>query len=154
MTRRASLALPVALLGALALTACGDDADKAPDFTSAAVAICEEAGKAFKDLPTPTSPTQLTDYVDKVVSIVTEAQTDLAALELPADRAADLQAKVLAPLAADAAAAKGFADKVKAAAPGEVLGLIAQRPKPTVDTAYLRSVGLGACADALASTAG
>lgn len=144
--RRALLLVPVLLLSACG----GDDSDPRAEFLAAADTICAEAKADFDATTRPTDPDALDDYVDGIVRVLEQAQTDLAALTLPPDDAVDLRSELLDPLAADVKAAQEFAAKVRAADGNgaKLLPLLGQRPKTTVDVAYARSFGLGSCADA------
>lgn len=150
MNLRARVLVPVL---ALTLTACGsDDADAKAAYVEQATGVCERAQQEFSKLAAPTTPAGIGAFADSTVAIAEKAQRDLAALTPPEDDRADLKAKVLDPYAALVVQAKDFAGKVKAAGSDQaaLLPLLSQRPTTgDIDLEYLRSYGLGTCADAI-----
>ena len=147
--RRALLLVPL-----LVLPACGSDdpeADPKVAFVSSAEAVCTEARGERKALTTPTTASAIVPYVDEIVAILVRAQQDLAALELPPDDADEIRDKLLDPLAADVKTGQEFAAKVKAASPAQLLGLVSNRPKTTVDLEWAKGYGLEVCAEAASS---
>lgn len=140
------------LTTALLLTACGGgDEDKAA-FVDEATAICERAQQDGKELKTPAKPAEFAPYAQAVVGIAEQAQQDLETLELPEKDAAQLQDKVLEPFADVVAEGQAFVAKVEAAGEDQakLLPLLSQVPGAgEVDLEYLRSYGLGTCADVI-----
>lgn len=81
-----------------------------------------------------------------------KAQGELASLTPPDQDRAELETRVLNPFAALVTEAEGFVEKVKAAGQDEaqLIALISKRPDASkIDLTYLRSYGLGTCADAI-----
>ncbi len=153
MTLRPMLLLPALVLG---LAACGSDEPSGPDpkaaYVQKASAVCDGAQKEFGALTAPTTPAGFAPYADSTVAIAEKAQKELAALTPPEKDRAALQSKVLDPFAAVVAEGKGFVGKVKAAGTdqAQLLPLLSQIPKTDgIDKDYLRSYGLGVCADAI-----
>ena len=100
----------------------------------------------------PGRPAGFGPYAEATVAIAEKAQKDLAALTLPEKDRAALQSKVLDPFAAVVVEGKAFVGKVKAAGSdqAQLLPLLSQVPKTDgIDKEYLRSYGLGGCADAI-----
>jgi hypothetical protein len=148
--KRALLLLPVLLL-----PACGggDDADPKAEFVAKAEAVCATAKAEREKNPQPTKLEALPAYVETLVGIAERAERDLRALELPEDDATDLRSELLDPFAADIRAGKEFSLQVNAAAGdgAKLLGLLAKRPKTTVDIDFANSYGLPTCAAAVSS---
>ncbi len=143
------------VLPLLLLTACtsggGDDDPKAA-YVAQATKVCEVAKTDADALPRPTGAADLKSFVDNTVAIAKRAQGELAALTPPEADAAELRSKVLDPFAALVTEGEAYAKKVEAAGTdqAELLPLIAAQPKPdNIDLDYLRSYGLGVCADAI-----
>ena len=140
------------LTTALLLTACGGGDDAKATFVDEAKAICERAQEDSKTLKTPATPAEFAPYAQAVVGIAEQAQQDLETLELPEEDAAALRDKVLEPFADVVAEGQAFAAKVEAAGEDQakLLPLLSQVPDAgEVDLEYLRSYGLGTCADAI-----
>ena len=160
VTRRAA-ALP-ALLLTLALTACsggGGEPSAAPEvdpkraYVEAASTICGDAQEQFAALPAPSAPADFGPYVAQTVRLVEQVQTDLTALTPPEQDRAELQSKVITPLAALVEQGRVFSARVTAAGADEaqLLPLLGQRPtSAAVDKQFLRSYGLDSCAQAVA----
>ncbi|MCW2716108.1 MAG: hypothetical protein JWN88_3155 [Frankiales bacterium] len=153
MNLRPVLLLPVLALG---IVSCGDDAARGPDpktaYVERATAICDDANKQFGGLTAPTTPAGFAPYAESTVAIVEKAQVDLAALTPPEQDRAALQSRVLNPFAAVVTEAKAFVGKVRAAGTdqAQLLPLLSQIPRTDgIDKEYLRTYGLGACADAI-----
>ena len=157
------LLLPVLVLG---LAACGSDEPSGPDpkaaYLEQAAAICDGAEKELGALMAPGSPAGFGPYAEATVAIAEKAQKELAALTLPEKDRAAPQSKVLDPFAAvivegkafvgKAFVGKAFVGKVKAAGSdqAQLLPLLSQVPTTDgIDKDYLRSYGLGGCADAI-----
>ena len=147
------LLLPVLVLG---LAACGSDEPSGPDpkaaYLEQAAAICDGAEKELGALMAPGSPAGFGPYAEATVAIAEKAQKELAALTLPEKDRAALQSKVLDPFAAVIVEGKAFVGKVKAAGSdqAQLLPLLSQVPTTDgIDKDYLRSYGLGGCADAI-----
>lgn len=148
MTPRRRLLLP---LLALALVGCsGGDPKK--EFIDEANGICEDAEDDFANLRQPTSVVELAPFAEKTLVIVQKAQRELAELTPPEQDRAELETRVLNPFAALVTEAEGFVEQVKAAGQdqAQLIALISKRPDPSkIDLAFLRSYGLGTCADAI-----
>ena len=146
--KRAVVVLPLLLLAACG--GGGDDPKAA--YVTQATKVCEVAKTDGDALPRPTGATDLKAFVDNTVAIAKRAQGELAALTPPEPDAAELKTKVLDPFAALVTEGEAYAKKVDAAGTNqaELLPLIAAQPKPDkIDLAFLRSYGLGVCADAI-----
>lgn len=144
---RRALLLSTALLFA----GCGGG-DPKQEYIEQASKICERASSERDELTFPAQPADFAPYTDKVVAIAERAQKDLAELEPPEADRADLERRVLEPYAALVQEGKAFAEKVRAAGADQkkLLPLLGQVPNPDdVDLEYLRSYGLGTCADAI-----
>lgn len=147
------LLLPALVLG---LAACGSDEPSGPDpkaaYVQQASAVCDSAKKQFGALMAPTTPAGFAPYAESTVTIAEKAQKELAALTPPEKDRAALQSKVLDPFAAVIVEGRDFVGKVKAAGSdqAQLLPLLSQVPKTDgIDKDYLRSYGLGGCADAI-----
>ena len=162
MTRRA-LIVPALVL---ALSACsGDGGDSgsagrdAPSpqevkeaYVEQATGICEKADAEFRALTQPTTPEAFGPFVSETVRIAEDAQADLSALTPPEPDRAELSSKVLEPFEALVQDARAFSAKVAAAGTdsSKLLPLLSERPTASgIDLQYLRSYGLGVCADAI-----
>ncbi len=136
----------------LLLAACGGGDDAKATFVADAKAVCERAQADTDTLKSPATPAEFAPYADAVVQIAKQAQEDLSTLELPEADAEDLESKVLEPFGDVVAEGEAFAVKVKAAGDDQakLLPLLGQVPDAgEVDLEYLRSYGLGTCADAI-----
>lgn len=152
--RRALLVLPL-----LVLPACGgggdggDGGDSAKAaYVAAAVKVCEVAKTDAAALKAPAAPADFKPFVDGNLAIATRARTELDALTPPPADADALRTKVLDPFAALVSDGEAFAAKVTAAGTDQakLLPLLAQVPTAEgVDLEFLRSYGLGVCADVL-----
>lgn len=143
-----------------AATACsgGSDAGLASgpskaDYVRDAEKICAEANAKQKALTTPTSLPALAPYVSRVVAIADEATTKLSALSPPVKDKADLEAKVLVPLASQLKEGHAYADKVAAASKAndvKTLGdLLTNAPTATrADLRFMKSYGFTECIEA------
>ncbi len=145
----------LAVLPLLLLTACGGGGggdDPKAAYVAQATKVCEVAKTDADALPRPTGATDLKAFVDNTVAIAKRAQGELAALTPPEPDAAELTSKVLNPYAELVTAGEAYAKKVDAAGSDQakLLPLLAARPTPDkIDLEYLRSYGLGVCADAI-----
>ena len=143
----------LAVLPLLLLAACGGGGDDAKaGYVSQATKVCEVAKTDADALPRPTGATDLKAFVNNTVAIAKRAQGELAALTPPEPDASDLKSKVLDPFAELVTEGEAYAKKVDAAGTDQakLLPLIAAQPKPDkIDLEYLRSYGLGVCADAI-----
>ena len=145
----------LAVLPLLLLAACGGadaGADAKTGYVGQATKVCEVAKTDADALPRPTGATDLKAFVDNTVAIAKRAQGELAALTPPTADAADLKSKVLDPFAELVAQGEAYAKKVDAAGSDQakLLPLIAAKPTAAgIDLDYLRSYGLGVCADAI-----
>lgn len=143
----------LALLLLLVVSACGsDDPDPKAAYVKQATGVCERAQTEFSALAAPSTPAAIGAFADGTVAIAEKARKELAALTPPEADRAELQTKVLDPFAALVVDGKAFAGKVKAAGAdqAQLLPLLSQRPTTGgIDLDYLRSYGLGACADAI-----
>ena len=153
MTLRPVLLLPALVLG---LVACGSGGPRGPDpkaaYVEQAAAVCDQAEKEFGALVAPTTPAGFGSFAESTVAIAERAQKELAGLTPPEKDRAALQSKVLDPFAAVIVEGKAFVGKVKAAGSdqAQLLPLLSQVPKTVgIDKDYLRSYGLGGCADAI-----
>ena len=159
MTSRA-LAAPLTAL-VLLVSACsgGDDAaapeeaDPKQAYVEQASEICSSADEEFVALGgTPTTPQEYGPYVQESVGIADRASSRLAELTPPADDRADLESKVLTPLAELVEQGKAWSAQVTAAGTDQaaLLGLLGSRPTSAgIDKEYLREYGLTTCADAV-----
>ena len=148
MTLRRRLLLP---LLALALIGCSGG-DPKQEFLESANDICDEAENDFANVRQPTSVVELAPFAERTLAIVQEAQRELAALTPPEQDRAELETRVLNPFSALVTEAEGFVERVKAAGQdqAQLIALISQRPDPSkIDLTYMRSYGLGTCADAI-----
>ncbi|MCW2615738.1 MAG: hypothetical protein JWN08_2732 [Frankiales bacterium] len=147
LVKRLLLVLP------LLLTACGGGGDDAQDaYVAEATKVCEVAETDADALTSPTSAAGIKPFVDGTLAIATRAQGDLAALTPPPDDAAELEAKVLTPFAELVEEGKAYAAEVDAAGTdgAKLLALVAEQPSAEgIDLEYLRSYGLGVCADVI-----
>ena len=147
------LLLPVLVLG---LAACGSDEPSGPDpkaaYLEQAAAICDGAEKELGALMAPGSPAGFGPYAEATVAIAEKAQKELAALILLEKDRAALQAKAFV---GKAFLGKAFVGKVKAAGSDQaqlppLLSQVSQVSQTDgIDKDYLRSYGLGGCADAI-----
>jgi Tfp pilus assembly protein PilP len=141
------------LTAVLLLAACGGGEDEKAAYVADATAICDAAAKESEALKTPSTAAEFSPYADGIVRIAKQAQQDLAELEPPADDREELESKVLEPFADVVEEGEAFAAKVKAAGndQAKLLPLLGQVPDAgEVDLEYLRSYGLGTCADVIA----
>lgn len=146
---RSLLVLPL-----LAVAACGgsDEPDAKAAYVTEAGRVCQVAKDDADALTTPTSASEIKPFVDNSLSIAKRAQGELAELTPPPEDAAELEAKVLDPFAALVAEGDAYAAKVDAAGTdgAKLLPLLSQRPTAEgIDLEFLRSYGLGVCADVL-----
>lgn len=151
------------LLLLVAVTACsgsssGGLAKARTDYLVKAEAVCDKANSEKKALKTPSSVKELSPYVDAVVGIADRSTTALLALTPPKQDRADLDKHVFTPLHDQLVLARGYADKVRAAAKKndavELSQLLSDPPNKTrADLAWMRSYGFRACVDA-ADTSG
>ncbi len=142
----------VLLSTVLLLTACGGGEDEKAAFVKEATAICDRAAEQSEALKTPATPAEFSPYADQLVRIAEQAQQDLETLELPPGDREDLESRVLEPFADVVAEGQAFAEKVRAAGEDQakLLPLLSQLPDAgEVDLEYLRSYGLGSCADVI-----
>lgn len=150
--RRVLLLLPLLLVPACSGGGGGEEADPKAAFVRDASVVCERASGEFEALTTPTAPAGFAPFVRDTVAVVEKAQLDLEELTRPPDDAAELDRKVLEPLAALVEEGKAYAVRVEAAGTDQakLLPLLSQRPTgKAIDRDYLRSYGLGVCADAV-----
>ena len=159
MTSRA-LAAPLAAL-VLLLSSCsgGDDAaapeevDPKQAYVEQVTEICSSADEEFVALGgTPTTPEEYGPYVQESVGIADRASSQLGELTPPEADRADLESKVLTPLAELVAQGKAWSAQVTAAGTDQaaLLGLLGSRPTSAgIDKEYLREYGLTSCADAV-----
>ena len=152
MTRAATVLLLLAPL----LAACsGGEQDGAKGaYVSAATGVCERARADSAALAPAATPAELSRFVDGTVAIAERARGELVALTPPPADAAELRAKVLDPYAALVTAGQAYAAQVRSAGTDQakLLPLLGQQPTAEgIDRAYLRSYGLGVCADLLES---
>lgn len=148
VTPRPLLLLPVL---AVTLAACGGS-DPKQDYLDAANDVCDEADNDFADLRQPTSVAEFAPFAEKTLAIAQKAQKKLAELTPPEADRAELDAKVFAPFTALVQEGEGFVQRVKDAGQdqAQLVALISQRPDPSkIDLQFLRSYGLGTCADAI-----
>lgn len=135
----------------LLLAGCGGG-DPKQEYIEEASEICERASSERDDLTFPAKPADFAPYADEVVAIAERAQEDLAELEPPEEDRAELERRVLEPYASLVQEGKAFAEEVRAAGEDQkkLLPLLGQVPDADeVDLEYLRSYGLGTCADAI-----
>lgn len=140
------------LTGLALLTACGGGNDAKAAYVERAEAVCERAQQDVEALTPPTTGAGFAPYAEQLVAIVEQAQQDLAALTPPEDDRAELQERVLTPLAEVVDQGREFAAKVRAAGSNQLqlLPLLSQRPTTdAIDTDFLRDYGLDTCAEAV-----
>ena len=145
---RRALLLSLALL----LPACGGGGDEKAAFVEDAKTICDKAAAETDALTFPKAPVEFAPYADRLVEIAKQAQSELTALEIPDADEKDLQRKVFDPFADVIDEGRRFAAQVRAAGEDQakLLPLLSQLPDAgDVDLDYLRSYGLGTCADVI-----
>ena len=165
VTRRA-LVLPALLL---ALTACtggegggtttAEDTEPTPSYeqvreayVSDATEVCERADADLRALEAPTAPEDFAPYVADTVAIAERAHSELSGLAPPERDRAELEQRVLQPLAVLVEDAREYSTRVQAAGDdqAQLLPLLAEQPTAEgIDLEHLRSYGLQACADAI-----
>lgn len=151
--KRTLLLLPLLALA----TACsgGEDpaaAEKAA-FVEKAEAICTKANEARADVSITSEPDAIPVAVRRLVTIASDASAELNALELPEADAAELDAKLLAPLREQVGRGQAYAKEVEeTAAKGDqaaVLALLGKAPLDSgADLEFVEDYGLTACAKA------
>ena len=144
------VALPLSVLAACGGGGGGDEAKGA--YVAAAAGVCESAQKDSAALTRPKKPADLAPAANSTVAIAMRAQEALAALTPPPADAAELRTKVLDPFAALVTEGQAYAAQVTAAGTDQakLLPLLGQQPTAQgVDLDFLRSYGLGVCADLL-----
>jgi protein-tyrosine-phosphatase len=150
MTRQL-LAVPALLSTAvLLLAACGSDEDAKAEYVEQATAICSEAKAELDAQERPATPEGFAPYVQRVVEIGEDAAEQLLALEPPEDDRAELEQKLLDPLAAQLEEGREYAAKVEAAGTdtSKLLPLLGQVPDTgDIDLAYAQEYGLSACTE-------
>jgi hypothetical protein len=156
--RHLLLVLPITLV-----VGCGGGGTSATGVTKAAYlkqaeAICAKAVVDRKALKPPTSITELSPYVTKVVALADTTTKAIGALEPPKADKADLQAKVLAPLNTRLVEAHAYAAKVATAQKKNdqlaLVTLLGSPPTvPKEALTWMRSFGFVECVKA-ADTSG
>jgi len=145
--------LPLTVLAAvLLLPACGDDGDAKAEYVKAATAVCDKAAQESEALKPPAAAADFAPYADGIVRIAEQAQRELSELEPPSEDREELERRVLEPFADVVEEGKAFAAKVRAAGEDQakLLPLLGEVPDAgDVDLDYLRSYGLGSCADVI-----
>lgn len=152
--KRTLLLLPLLVL-ATACSGGGTDpaaAEKAA-FVKKAEAICTKANQARADVSITSEPDAIPVAVRKLVTIASDASAELNALELPEADAAELDAKLLAPLREQVGRGQAYATQVEeTAAKGDqaaVLALLGKAPLDSgADLEFVEDYGLPACAKA------
>lgn len=154
--KRLLLVLPALLLAACGGSSVGDSGSAAEDpkaaFVAAAGDVCSKAQADAEALTFPTTAEAIKPFVDGSLAIAKEAQTGLAALTPPPADEQQLRSKVLDPFEALVAEGEAYAAKVTAAGTdsAKLLPLLSEQPTAEgIDLAYLRSYGLGTCADVI-----
>ncbi len=148
------VALPLALIAACG----GSDSEQLAsgltkaEFVTKAEAICSKANADVKAAAFPTSPAGLPVYVQTLVDIADKATKAVSALVPPAADKADLQTKVLTPLAGQVAEGRVYLEKIKTAVAANdqaKLGeLIASPPAGSkADLDWMRSYGFVSCVE-------
>lgn len=153
---RALLLLPLLLLP----TACGgsgDDGAKAA-YLEKAEAVCANAVAARAAVGTPASTKEIPAFVRKVVTVASDTSAELNAIDPPEGDAAEVDAKLLAPLRDQVQKGQAFATLVeRTAAKGDdaaVLKVLGQAPlKPEADLDWMRSYGFVQCVKAADTSA-
>lgn len=149
--------LPLVALPLSVLAACGGGGGGGGDeakgaYVAAAAGVCASAQKDSAALTRPTKPIDLAPAANRTVAIAKRAQEALAALTPPPQDAAELRTRVLDPFAALVRRGQAYAAQVTAAGTDQakLLPLLGQQPTAQgVDLDFLRSYGLGVCADLL-----
>jgi hypothetical protein len=136
----------------LALTACGGGDDAKAEYVEQATAICADAKQQLDAEQQPAAAAEFAPYVQRVVEIGEQASAELLALEPPEDDRAELEERLLDPLAAQVEAGREFAGKVEAAGDdsAQLLPLLGQVPGTgAIDLDYARDYGLSSCTELL-----
>lgn len=155
----------VTVLVLLLATGCGGSNGAATDSKAAylgrAEAICAKANAqvAQAKKQQPTDVAAVPAYVHRLVGIARQDVQELSALTPPKQDAAQIQAKVLEPLARQLAAADAFAAQVDAAAKrndsAALFALVTHPPtKAQVDLTWMKSYGFTGCLQAVNPGAG
>lgn len=154
--RRALTAVMLMLL----LASCGGDGDEVSEvsekdrYLAKAEAICASANDELAAVrkTQPSSTDLLPAFVKSVVDVGRKNVTQLAALTPPAADAAQIQAKVIAPLKAQVVTGDAYTAKVAKAVKDKdpaLLGLVTNPPTETkADIAFMRDYGFQACVKA------
>jgi Tfp pilus assembly protein PilP len=144
---------PAVLLSTLLLVAgCGGGQDEKAEYVERASTVCSDARAEFEALTVPSTAEGFGPYAEQLVAVVDDAQSQLAALPPPEQDRDELEQRFLEPLGGLVEEGTAFAEQVRAAGTDQaaLLALLAQRPTADeVDTDYLRSYGLDACAEAI-----
>ncbi len=155
--RRALLVVPVVLGlaagcgGSSAGVAAATDKDR---YLAKAEAICTSANTELAAVKKtqPSSTDLLPAFVTSIVDVGRTTVDQLAALTPPAADAAQIEAKVIAPLKAQVVLGDAYAAKVAKAVKDKdpaLLGLLTAPPKETkADLAFMRTYGFTACVTA------
>lgn len=152
--KRTLLVVPVVLVAACGGgSSAGSGGVSKADYLKKAEAICAKANTARDDLKTPSGASELAPYVARLVDLAAEATGELTALEAPEADLADLDKKVLDPLAQQVQEGRVFAEQVAAAARGgeqvKLVKLLSNPPTTTqADLAWMRKYGFTQCVDA------
>ncbi len=152
---RALLLLPLLVLPAACSGGSADDpavAQKAA-FVKEAEAICTRANTARSKVSITSDANAIPVAVRMLVTIASDASAELNALEPPEADAAELDAKLLAPLRAQVGKGQAYARQVEeTAAKGDqaaVLALLGKAPLSSdADLGFVKDYGLPACAKA------
>ena len=157
---RRLLAAPLTAL-VLAVSACSggdepaaqEEVDPKQAYVEQASEICTSADEEFVALGgTPTTPEQFGPYVQDSIGIADRARSQLAGLAPPEEDRAELESKVLTPLADLVEQGRAWSGQVTAAGTDQaaLLELLGTRPSSAgIDKEYLREYGLTTCADAI-----
>lgn len=85
MRARLTTFLAVALLATAACGGSGDDRLSQEEFQKQANAICQKYNAKIEALKSPSSPSEVSGYVDQVVPLLRQGVSELRALKPPAE---------------------------------------------------------------------
>ena len=151
--RRLAAALPLLLVAACSGGGGDDLEERRNAYLDRAEAVCERTNADIDALGTPAGVEQVPEFADKAVAIVQRTVEELSAVEPPEEDRAEVEQKVLEPLADDVETAEQYAEQVKAAAAANdqagLLRLLQESPQTTADVAFMRDYGYVECVEAV-----